>query len=129
MVEFFRKVQMRLDIRQICGKNTVTRDDGKVIFKLLIENWEENPKIEIDLDNLLVASVSFIDEAFGKLALQFCKEDMQNKLVFENMVTYDRKLLNDILMSRFRQQAIACGEKFPKRKRKSNGSAAAACQL
>ncbi|MGO9371178.1 MAG: STAS-like domain-containing protein [Syntrophobacteraceae bacterium] len=120
---------MRLDIRQICGKNTVTRDDGKVIFKLLIENWEENPKIEIDLDNLLVASVSFIDEAFGKLALQFCKEDMQNKLVFENMVTYDRKLLNDILMSRFRQQAIACGEKFPKRKRKSNGSAAAACQL
>lgn len=110
---------MRLDIQQICGKNTVTRDDGKVIYKLLIENWDKNSKIEIDFGNLLVASVSFIDEAFGKLALQFCKEDLQNKLIFENMVTYDRKLLNDILMSRLRQQAVACGKKFPRRNRKS----------
>ena len=47
-----------------------------------------------------------MDEAFGKLALKHSKEDLQKKLKFEDIVDYDRALLNDILHSRFRQKEL-----------------------
>lgn len=112
---------MKLDIQQICGKNTVTREDGRAINRILDENWDQAAVLEIDFGNILVASVSFIDEAFGKLALKHTKEDLQKKLVFENMVTYDRKLLNDILLSRLRQKAA---EQNPKRRPKGKKTSA-----
>jgi len=112
---------MRIDITKICEKRTVTREDGEKINEILNKEWNEEENFNINFDNILVASVSFLDEAFGKLALQHTKEDLQKKLKFENIVEYDRALLNDILYSRFRQKAL--GENGPsikrmKRKRK-----------
>jgi len=97
---------MKIDIRQICEKRTVTRDDGERIYKILSEKWDEEQIFHIDFDNILVASVSFIDEAFGQLALRHTKGDLQKKIRFDNMVEYDRALLNDILYSRFRQKEL-----------------------
>lgn len=105
---------MKIDIQEVCGKKTVTRAEGQVINKILTENWANTHKFQIDFGNLLVASVSFIDEAFGKLALCHSGEDLKRKLVFENMVQYDRQLLNDVINSRLRQQTVetrnACRE-------------------
>jgi hypothetical protein len=97
---------MKIDIQEVCGKKTVTRDEGQVINKILTEQWDKADQFQLDFGNLLIASVSFIDEAFGKLALCHTSEDLQQKLVFKNMVPYDRKLLNDIIISRLRQQNI-----------------------
>ena len=97
---------MKIDIRKICGKNTVTRDDGEKIYRILNEKWDEERTFFIDFDNILVASVSFMDEAFGRLALQHTKEDLKKKIEFKNIVEYDRALLNDILYSRFRQKGL-----------------------
>jgi hypothetical protein len=97
---------MKIDIVKICKKKTVTRDDGEKINKILGENWNKISHFDVDFNNVLVASVSFIDEAFGKLALQHTKENLQRKIKFENILDYDRALLNDILHSRFRQKAI-----------------------
>lgn len=96
-----------VDIKEICGKNRVTRDDGKKIHDIIREQWHSNEKIKIDFGDLLVASVSFTDEAFGKLAFEFSKEEIVSKLKFENMQEFDKALLNDILSSRFRQKEIA----------------------
>ena len=105
---------MKIDIQEICGKKTVTRDEGQVINQILTEQWDDTDQFQIDFGNLLIASVSFIDEAFGKLALCHSSEDLKRKLVFKNMVPYDRKLLNDIIISRLRQQTLetrqACQE-------------------
>lgn len=98
---------MKINIPDICGKKTVTRDDGLVINRILADNWDETDQFDIDFGNLLIASVSFIDEAFGKLALCNTSEALKRKLVFQNMVPYDRKLLNDIIISRLRQQTVA----------------------
>lgn len=97
---------MKIDIVEICGKKTVTRDDGRVINKILIDNWNGTDQFQIDFRNLMIASVSFIDEAFGRLALCHTSAELKRKLVFENMVSYDRKLLNDVVVSRLRQQTI-----------------------
>ena len=97
---------MKIHITKTCGKRTVTRDHGEKINKLLSEKWEEEQVFDIDFDNILVASVSFMDEAFGKLGLQFSKEELQKKLKFKNILEYDRALLNDILQSRFRQKEL-----------------------
>ncbi len=97
---------MIINIKDICGKKTVTRDDGGRINSILSGKWDDEKIFQIDFSNVLVASVSFMDEAFGKLALNHSKEDLQKKLRFKNMVKYDKALLNDILNSRLRQKTL-----------------------
>lgn len=104
-------MNMKIDIKDISKKKTVTRDEGEIIQKIINEAWDKEEKFIIDFDNVLVASVSFMDEAFGKLALRHTKEDLQKKLKFEHIVDYDKALLNDILFSRFRQHEL--GEDGP----------------
>jgi len=110
---------MKVNIQELCGKKTVTREDGARIHEILSKNWDEVTVFRIDFDNILVASVSFMDEAFGQLALRHSKNDLQSKMKLENMVDYDRALLNDILYSRFRQKAL--DENGPSFKQKKAG--------
>jgi ABC-type phosphate transport system auxiliary subunit len=116
MDRYSRRINVRVNINDVCDKRTVTRDDGEKINEVLRKNWNKVKTFEIDFDNLLVASVSFLDEAFGRLALEHTKETLQEKLRFENIQEYDRALLNDILSSRFRQKAL--GQNGPSAKRK-----------
>lgn len=97
---------MRIDIKQICGKQTVTRKDGEQINRMISASWEKDKKITINFNNILIASVSFLDEAFGKLAFEFPKEDLKERLSFDNIEEYDRALLNDILVSRYHQKEL-----------------------
>ena len=97
---------MKIDIKKRCGKQTVTRDDGKQINTLISASWGKDEKIAVDFNNILIASVSFLDEAFGKLAFDYPKEDLKKKLSFINIEEYDRVLLNDILFSRYHQKKL-----------------------
>ncbi len=104
---------MELSVQDTCGKNTVTRKDGEQVKKLVLNALKKESKIIIDFSNILVASVSFFDEAFGKLAFEHTKEKLQEKLSFKNIEEYDRALLNDILISRFHQKEL--GQNGPSR--------------
>jgi len=97
---------MRINLKEICGKQTITRDDGKKINELIVKAWNKKPIITIDFNNILIASVSFMDEAFGKLTFEYSKETLKDKLKFENIENYDRALLNDILISRYQQKEL-----------------------
>ena len=83
------------------------RNDGEKIRKLIQQNWEKDDKFVIDFDNLKIASVSFIDEAFGKLIDEHSISELRDKLGFQNMQDYDRELLRDIVRSRSRQKQLA----------------------
>ena len=96
---------MKLNLKEKCAKKTITREDGELIYNQISEAWKSESKIVIDFSNILIASVSFLDEAFGKLAFDHSLEDLKNRLSFENMEQYDRALLNDILISRYHQKA------------------------
>jgi ABC-type phosphate transport system auxiliary subunit len=118
MAKSFEGKIMKININDICDKKTVTRDDGEKINDVLRANWNKVDGFQVDFDDLLVASVSFLDEAFGRLALEHTKEDLQEKLRFENIQDYDKALLNDILLSRFRQKELGQNGHSVKRKRR-----------
>ena len=97
---------MKINLKDKCDKQTITREDGRIINKMIVNAWDKEDKIFIEFGNILIASVSFLDEAFGKLAFEYPKEILIKKLSFENMEDYDRALLNDILISRYHQREL-----------------------
>jgi len=118
---FFRRgVDMRIVLKDKCAKQTITRGDGKAVAEMLAEAWNKDDKITIDFSNILIASVSFLDEAFGKLAFEYPKEILTQKLAFDNMDPYDRALLNDILKSRYHQKELGLNAHSKARKRKKS---------
>lgn len=107
MTQFSRGMQMtRISIKGVCGKNTVTRPDGRIVNQLIRDAWSQSDRIEIDFGNLVIASVSFIDEAIGLLSSDFSKDELTSKLSLVNISAEDKALLNDILHSRYRQKSL-----------------------
>ena len=114
---------MEIILKDMCAKQTITRNDAEVISRMIKDAWDREDKINIDFGNILIASVSFLDEAFGKLAFDYSKELLTQKLSFNNMEEYDRALLNDILISRYHQKELGQNgySKRKRRKKLSNG--------
>lgn len=108
---------MEIILKDMCAKQTITRNDAEVISRMIKDAWDREDKINIDFGNILIASVSFLDEAFGKLAFDYSKELLTQKLSFNNMEEYDRALLNDILISRYHQKELGQNG-YSKRKRR-----------
>lgn len=101
---------MDIVLKDTYTKRTMTREDGEQINKMINELWDKEETITIDFSNILIASVSFLDEAFGKLAFEYPKEILTTKLMFKNLEEYDRALLNDILLSRYHQKEVGQNE-------------------
>ena len=93
----------KLKIKDICGTNTVTRADGKKIHQFLLDHWDKAQTIEVDFGHLVIASVSFLDEAIGQLAVRYKKRELVSKLRLRRISSRDKRLLNDIFISRHRQ--------------------------
>jgi hypothetical protein len=117
------RTPMEIILKDMCAKQTITRNDAEVISRMIKDAWDREDKINIDFGNILIASVSFLDEAFGKLAFDYSKELLTQKLSFNNMEEYDRALLNDILISRYHQKELGQNgySKRKRRKKLSNG--------
>src|SRR5262245_18377561 len=96
-----------INLMELVGKNTVTRDDGKIVYDRIQTLWNKTDQISVNFDNVLIASVSFMDEAFGHLALNHSPAEIKGKLKFSNISDFDRALLNDIFFSRFRQRNLS----------------------
>lgn len=99
-------MEQTINIIELCQKNVVTRADGKKVHDLIAEKWNNAEKIKIDFGNVLIASVSFFDEIFGRLAFEYSRSELTSKIHLENIQEFDRNLLNDILRSRFRQSEL-----------------------
>lgn len=95
-----------INVNEICGRNIVTRDDGQVIRNLIDSYWNQSDKIKLDFGNILVASVSFLDEAIGKLALTYSRQELASKIEFLNIQEFDRALVNDILIKRYHEKEM-----------------------
>lgn len=98
--------EVKININDTCGKNVVTREDGRKVHDLILSHWNNVDKIQIDFGNILVASVSFFDEIFGKLAYEYSRTELTSKLHPVNIQEFDRAMLNDIMVSRFRQKEL-----------------------
>ena len=103
-----------LSVTEICGSKRLTRDDGNLINEHVSKMWDKFDSITIDFNNIPMASVSFLDQALGIFALDHDLEEVKRKLEFVNISAFDRRLLNDILVSRGQQRRA--GEKRSPRK-------------
>lgn len=101
-----------IDIIKMAGTDTVSREHGRKIRKMIEPLLKTEYKIRIDFSNLSIASPSFIDEAFAKLLLKHSLDDVRDKLSFVNMTEFDRALLNDLVVARLRERNLL--EKAPK---------------
>lgn len=60
----------------------------------------------MDFGNVLVASVSFLDEIFGKPATEYSPMELTTKINLTNIQGFDRALVNDIIRSRLQQTEV-----------------------
>lgn len=104
-------VEYNINIKETCGKNIVSRGDGKKVYDLLMQKWNDADKITVDFGNVLIASVSFIDEIFGTLAFTYSRDELTKRIRVRNIQEFDRALLKDILSSRFRQKELEVHER------------------
>jgi hypothetical protein len=95
-----------LDIKRVAGTDTVSREHGRKIRKILELRLRLKNKIIIDFSSLSIASPSFIDEAFAKLMLKYPLDEIRAKLSFVNMTEFDRALLNDLVRARIRERTL-----------------------
>lgn len=110
-----------ISIDKHCGDDRVSRDDGLRMREWIIKQWNKNDRIVFDFENILIASVSFLDEAFAKLAFDYSKDELVKKLKFENLQHFDRALLNDLVLARIKETEIK--NKNGKDKHKKNREA------
>jgi hypothetical protein len=93
-----------VSIKEICGNKITTRDDGLIINEILKNYWNHHDEIVIDFNNIPIASVSFLDQAIGVLALERELAEVRAKLHYKNISSFDLRLLEDILTSRAMQR-------------------------
>jgi hypothetical protein len=106
------KKEFYINIRKIAGTDTVSRDHGRKIRKIIERLLKIKDKITIDFSNLSIASPSFIDEAFAKLMLKYPLDEIRAKPSFVNMTEFGRALLNDLVRARIRDRILL--EETPK---------------
>lgn len=96
---------MLLKVKDIVGKTLSSRTEGKKMRAAITRRWQHYDVITIDFEGLDVASVSFMDEAFGRLLDLYGLEDMKSKLKFIGLDDDDRMLLNYIIISRYKEKS------------------------
>jgi hypothetical protein len=90
----------RIIIDQHFKTSRVTRADGAKLRSLIEERWSDSEPLILDFSGLRIASASFFDESVGALAETYPLELLTQRLRMENMDPADRKLLNQIVLSR-----------------------------
>ncbi len=95
---------MKIDVPNICGNDLISRDSGKKIRDLILQNWEDS-EITVDLGNKLIGSVSFFDEAFALLIKKGNKspDEILEKIHFIQMKPEDKDLLNYVFSTRVKE--------------------------
>ncbi|MFZ3122867.1 MAG: STAS-like domain-containing protein [Thermodesulfovibrionales bacterium] len=98
--------EFHIDIKRMACTDTVSREHGRKMRKIIEPLLKVEDRIIVDFSNLSIASPSFIDEAFAKLMLKYPLDDIRTKLSFINMTEFDRALLNDLVRARIRERAL-----------------------
>ncbi|MBN1115545.1 MAG: STAS-like domain-containing protein [Oligoflexia bacterium] len=81
----------------------VTRDAGEKLRNMIIAGEKDYEKIEIDFGDLIIASVSFFDEAFAKLIEHgWSINKINSRIILKNISPRDVEVHNKMLEVRRR---------------------------
>lgn len=87
-----------IEVTKQLGDDVVTRDHGRRLHALIEERLGE-PPVVIDFGGLQITSVSFFDEAFGRLAREY-GEELLALVELRRIDAFDLALIQDIVRSR-----------------------------
>ena len=93
-----------IKIAEVCGEDIVSRDDGLKFRNYIVQELSKFDILILDFEGLTIASVSFMDEAFAKLAFGYDREELATMLKFENMNEFDKDRLNELTLDRLNQK-------------------------
>lgn len=94
---------MVLKVVETCGTARVSRKDGERLRAKIEELWSAEEPLDLDFENVRIASVSFLDEGIAVLALRYSLDEIKRRLRVTNIRPFDRRLLNELLIARARE--------------------------
>ena len=90
----------RIDVIALCGAARISRDDGQRLRLEVEKHWHDPEPITVDFGNVTIASLSFLDEALGILALRHSLDEIRQRVRVENIKEPDRAVLNRLMLTR-----------------------------
>ena len=91
----------KINIREKFSSDFITRAAGEKLRLMILEAAEKGEVVEIDFSNLMIASTSFFDEGFAKLADSgWTHEKMNTAIVLKNIHPKDKEILEELFKRR-----------------------------
>ncbi|MBF0104488.1 MAG: STAS-like domain-containing protein [Deltaproteobacteria bacterium] len=88
-------------IKNEFGADHITRVAGERLRNMILKAAVENEKVKVDFSGVIIASTSFFDEGFAKLALHgWTKEKYLSDVLIENLDKRDQKVLSEMCRNR-----------------------------
>jgi len=85
-------------------KNVGDKKGGQAIRELIMGFLNKEERIEISFEGVKIVTPSFIDEAFGKLALNYPLEKLRKKLFFIGDTSEIKDKINKSVELRIKQR-------------------------
>ena len=93
-----------INIKGQFADDWITRQAGERLRNLIVETTKSDTSVEIDFSGVTVASTSFFDEGFAKLAESgWTAEKMKSLVKLKNINKRDREILEDLFRKRERK--------------------------
>lgn len=91
----------RINIRREFASDFISREAGERLRQLILEAAEGDNSIEIDFGGKIIASTSFFDEGFAKLAeYGWTREKLFSIIKLKNINERDLEVLSDLFDKR-----------------------------
>ena len=81
----------------------LSREEGAVFRTLILQLWAQCEQIVLDFSCVDFLSVSFLDEAVGKIFLTKPSDEVYNKLKICNLSDSNSSILKSVASARMRQ--------------------------
>lgn len=88
-------------IQEEFGEDYISRVAGERLRRMILQAVKGEKNVEIDFGGLVVASTSFFDEGFAKLALEgWSKKDFDSHIRLKNIDSKDHLILEKLCLNR-----------------------------
>jgi hypothetical protein len=90
-------------IKNEFSDDNITRAAGERLRHIILDATRDNGQIEIDFSDTVIASTSFFDEGFAKLAEHGWTEEMLlSRITLKNIHHKDEEILREMFKNRLR---------------------------
>lgn len=90
-----------IQIKKEFRNDYISREAGERLRQMILQVIKNKETVEIDFGGLLVASTSFFDEGFAKLALEgWSKENFDSHIQLKGVNPKDHEILKKLCLNR-----------------------------